>query len=516
MHLSKRTAFLIGLACTLPAMASCGSQESERGPVVLLEGYAWLGSAEGWGLLGFQPSGGPLAYRSAETLESPTWAPPDLESISQAWRGEDAVWLQFSDSRIGRYDYATGHLLSFEDYETTDIAVALEDASGLVVGAGEGAVELVAEAEPWHFELGGRLMRLVAADDGRVVAVVDAGSGSELLVLEPPGEEPLGRRDVGGVRDLAITAWGERLYYLSGDEADLALHGLTLPGLEDADDLPLPEPGRSVAVTPSGHRIYVAVGDSLHVFDRLRGERVRSVALPGAATSLRFSLSGAYLLARLEGEDRVVVLGVGVDSIMGVIDAGWSDNLPAALPGGRLIVADGGDLVLYDVSRLVEVSRVEADEARLWLAVEWQPPRPRLELAQRSVRRSEEGSAASSASREADEDLGSAEADTSAQPGYYAVVLAARERAGVDNLVRWLRSVGYPGTVDRHVDVMGVTWFRAMVGPYPDRVRGEESARSLSARYGYKPWILSIAESEVEDSAAAESPDEEGEGPGGA
>ena len=60
----------------------------------------------------------------------------------------------------------------------------------------------------------------------------------------------------------------------------------------------------------------------------------------------------------------------------------------------------------------------------------------------------------------------------------------------MENLVVWLQSVGYPGVVDRHVDVMGVTWFRAMVGPYASRERAEAAAQELGSRYGYKPWIL--------------------------
>jgi cell division septation protein DedD len=72
------------------------------------------------------------------------------------------------------------------------------------------------------------------------------------------------------------------------------------------------------------------------------------------------------------------------------------------------------------------------------------------------------------------------------------VVLAARQRSGVDELVNGLRDTGYPATTDEHRDVTGVVWFRAMVGPYSQRAAVEEAVRSLSSRYGYKPWILSV------------------------
>ncbi len=166
-----------------------------------LERTAWLGSAEGWGLLGFSLDGGPLTYRSAETLESPTWAPPELEQLTEAWPGDRAVWLQFSDSRIARYDYRTGHLLGFEGFEGTEIAVAL-GRRGLLIAPDPSSLELVSEGEAWQLTLDGSLQRLVPVGDGRVIVVVDAGSTNELLVVEPPSQEPIGRRSV------ALTALG--------------------------------------------------------------------------------------------------------------------------------------------------------------------------------------------------------------------------------------------------------------------------------------------------------------------
>ncbi len=491
MYSSKR-AVLLSILAALPGLVSCGSSGDSAQNGMVLERTAWLGSAQGWGLLGLPVAGGALTYRSAETLASPTWAPPELEALSGAWPGRGAIWLQFDDSRIARYDYATGHLLSFEGFERTVIATTLDDARGLVVAPeGHQTLELVSETDDWRFPLPGELSGLARVGDGQVIAVVDSDSTTELLVVEAGSDEPLSRRTVERVQALAVAPSGERLYVLSTGEGDPIVHGLTLPDLEEAEAFGLPEPGRTLAVTPSGHRIYVAVGERLYVFDRIRGTLLRSVATPGSATALRFSTNGANLMARLDDGDQVAVFQVGVDSLLGVVSTGWSDNLPVALPGGRLVAADGADLVLYDILRLVEIARAQVEDARLWLAVEWQPPRPRVELAQRTARRS----GATAASTSAAHDSGAPrDPEAGAAPGYYAVVSAAREQAGVENLVAWLRSVGYSGTVDRHVDAMGVVWHRAMVGPYADRELAEEAARSLSARYGYKPWILTVTE----------------------
>jgi hypothetical protein len=495
LYPSKKSALLAALIWMLPGLAGCGSETGTRpASGAPLDRVAWLGSAEGWGLLGLPLEGGPLVYLRAENLESPTWAPPELGAIAAAWPGRGAVWVQFADSRIALYDYRTGHLLNFDSLKaSTETAVALEDGSGLVVGLDESRLAIVSESESWHVRLDAPLERLVGGGDGRVVVVVQSEPLSEVLVLEPPETEPLARRQVGGVKDLFVTSWGDRLYYLSEDDSDLTVHGLSLPELGDAEEFPLPEAGRAVAVTPSGHRVYVAAGRDLYVFDRLRRELIRKVALPGAASALRFGANGVNLMARLDGEE-VAVFQVGVDSLLGVIAAEWDDHLPVGLPGGRLVVRLGGELILYDTPRWVEVARAQIGEGQVWLPVKWQPPRPRIELASRSARRPASRVARSSpasADTSGAADLAEVEG---ARPGYYAVVAAARQRGRVADLVAWLRGVGYPSVVDRHTDVMGVTWFRAMVGPYSGRERAEGTARSLSARYGYKPWILRVEE----------------------
>ncbi len=495
MHLFKGFAFVAVLAGVWFGSASCGSQEESASTAgAALDRAAWLGSAEGWGILGLPLEGGPITYLSAENLESPTWAPPELGPITAAWPGQRSIWVQFDDSRIGRYDYSTGHLLSYDSLNVTvEAAVALASGFGLVVAPGRRTIELVAELEPWRVELGGELVRLQISPEGWVIAVVRGETMTDLVVLQPPEKEPLARVQAAGVRDLAISPWGGVVYYLSGDDADLVVRGLSLPELDSTEVIALSEPGGALAVTPSGHRLYISEGPHLRIFDRLNSKTLREIALPGPATGLRFSANGANLLARLDG-DRVAVLQVGVDSVLGVVAAEWNDDLPAALPGGRLLLKLGGDLILYDMTRMIEVARAEVGTDQLWLAVKWEPPRPRMELTRRT--------AAARAGRdvargEPEGDVDAPDPGAGAPPGFYAVVSAARQLPGVENLVIWLQSVGYPGVVDRHLDVVGVTWYRAIVGPYSSRERAEAAAQELGSRYGYKPWILHM-ESAVE------------------
>ena len=488
MHLSKRIAFVAVLAGVWLGSASCGSREEPASAAdSSLDRVAWLGSAEGWGFLGLPLEGGPIAYLSAENLESPTWAPPELGPITAAWSGERSIWVQFEDSRIGRYDYSTGHLLNYDSLDVTaHTAVALPDGVGLIVAPDTSTIERVAELEPWRVELGGNLARLLSTDEGWVIAVVDGESAADLLVLQPPEREALARLQTAGVRDLAITPWGGVLYYISEDETDFTVRGLALPELGATEEIPITEPAGAVAVTPSGHRLYIAEGRRLHIFDRLNRRTLREIELPSAATGLRFAANGANLLARLDG-DRVAILQVGVDSLLGIVPAEWDENLPVALPGGRLLVRVGDELVLYDTPRMLEVARSEIGDHQLWLPVRWEPPRPRMELTRRTVTAQTDGADDSGAS---ESDEATPDPGAGAPPGFYAVVSAARQLPGVENLVVWLQSVGYPSVVDRHLDVMGVTWYRAMVGPYSGRERAEAAAQELGSRYGYKPWIL--------------------------
>ncbi|UCF20932.1 MAG: SPOR domain-containing protein [Gemmatimonadota bacterium] len=487
MSPSRSAAFVLILACLVPAFSVCG----ERGAATSGR-IAWLGNAERWGLLGFARESGPLAYRGAVSLESPTWSPPEVAPVARAWPGEGAIWVQFADGVVGRYSYASGRLARFARHAEAVLAVPVEGGAELIIAPAARSLDLVAGPERWRFELEGDLRWLERAADGRVLAVVDRAGQSEFLVLAPPADTVVGRISVPAVLEVAMVPWGDRVYYLSQDASDRVVRGLSLPGLEEIDQFELPEPGRALAVTPSGHRLYVGANRTLQVFDRIRGQRVREVQLPTTVSSLRFGPDGAYLLARSTDGEGVIVLQVGVDRVLGTIEAEWDEQLPVVVGGGRLAAAVGRELLLFDLPSLEELSRVDVDVPRLWVAVEWQPPRPRTELARLPADRAPATPGAQpggDAARPVDADVSSA---TSPPPGYYAVVLAARERGGIAELVDWLRDRGYSAATDEHRDLSGVIWYRAMVGPYAQRAAVEEAVQSLSSRYGYKPWILSV------------------------
>ncbi len=486
---------LLLLSIVLAASCRPGGQGTTAGEVLPLDRTAWLGSAEGWGLLGLPRDGGALTYRRVLDLEAPTWAPAELQPVSRARAGVGSLWIQLQDGGLAFYEYSTGHLRTLEELpEGISLQAALDGRRALVLGPDSSSLQVVGGAESWDYDLGGAPIEILQAGEEDLVAVMRSGAEAEILVLRPPEPEPLARRKLAGLTDLAVTAWGRELYYLVEGEQEPRLHGLTLPELEEiATELSLSEPGEGLAVTPSAHRIYVASGAQLYVFDRQRARKVGEVELPGRVTDLRFGNTGATLLIRLDGQARFAVMQVGVDSVLGVIASDWDDDMPQALPGGRLVTRSDNQLVLYELPALTELTRAEEEDPRLWLLVQWQPPRPRERVAQRPTLL-DVVAGSPGGDEPAGDEVASDEvtADDGAAPGFYAVVLAARAQPGVEQLVGRLRSVGYPGVMDLHRDAMGVDWYRAMIGPYPGRSLAEEAARDLAARYGYKPWILSI------------------------
>ena len=191
----------------MASVAACGDGRESPSTGVALDRAAWLGSGEGWGLLGLPLGGGPLTYLSAADLESPTWAPPELGRMVRAWPGDGVIWAQFPDTRVGLYDYSTGHILSFDSLRAqTQVAVPLEGETAVAVSRDGVSLELVGMvAERWRMPLTGSLAGLKSAGEGRMIAVVSGEAGTELVVVEPPSVEPLASRPGMGVRDLVVT-----------------------------------------------------------------------------------------------------------------------------------------------------------------------------------------------------------------------------------------------------------------------------------------------------------------------
>jgi DNA-binding beta-propeller fold protein YncE len=77
---------------------------------------------------------------------------------------------------------------------------------------------------------------------------------------------------------------------------------------------------RAVAFSPSGHRLYVALqrGD-IRVLDRLSGEALETIELPGSARELRMHFYGQWLLARPETGDSVWVVDLTTNQVAGTV-----------------------------------------------------------------------------------------------------------------------------------------------------------------------------------------------------
>jgi len=76
--------------------------------------------------------------------------------------------------------------------------------------------------------------------------------------------------------------------------------------------------------------------------------------------------------------------------------------------------------------------------------------------------------------------------------GHYAIVVSARQRSGVADLLASLAEAGYPTRLQRFPDEAGSTWFRGLVGPYPTRGRAQAAARQLQREHDLQAWVTEL------------------------
>ncbi|HET8625407.1 MAG TPA: hypothetical protein VFM14_17740, partial [Gemmatimonadales bacterium] len=127
---------------------------------------------------------------------------------------------------------------------------------------------------------------------------------------------------------------------------------------------------RAVVFSPSGHRLYLAlkIGD-LRVLDRLSGETLETLELPGPARELRMHFYGNWLLARPETGDSAWVIDLSTNKIAGTVPARWSADLPAVAGERTLLVRAGGDVRARDLGapKFPVTGEVDGGADDVWL-----------------------------------------------------------------------------------------------------------------------------------------------------
>jgi hypothetical protein len=238
------------------------------------------------------------------------------------------------------------------------------DASGTVV-----------ESQPWG-------LRPWPGSVGRGVREVFVGPNARLVTLRREGGDSL--QVVSREAGLAMASPVPRASGVAATREADAVALATDSGLvvleNPESEAPwfVPLAGRPAAVTfsPSGHRLYVALAEreELAVIDRF-GRRARSpIGLPGPATELRADPWGRVLLAHGEGE-RVYVLSLSRERLLGEVSAAWSSDLPLVAADGTLLSREGRAVVARDARTLDSLGAVAGGAADLWFAGRWAPSR---------------------------------------------------------------------------------------------------------------------------------------------
>jgi hypothetical protein len=227
---------------------------------------------------------------------------------------------------------------------------------------------------------------------------------------------------------------------------------------------------RTVAFSPSGHRLYVALqrGD-LRVLDRLSGEPLETIELPGAARDLRMHFYGRWLLARPEAGDSVWVVDLANSKLAGTVAARWGSDLPVVAGERTLLVRAGGDVRARDLAAagFPVTGEVDGGADDAWLPLAWLPAGEERE----------------------DQAADSAAADSAAAgANVYLQVSSSRNPEWAQELTAKLKGAGLPASV--LAPKRGEEAYRVVIGPYATREQAEATGRTL----GMPSFVISTEE----------------------
>ncbi len=231
----------------------------------------------------------------------------------------------------------------------------------------------------------------------------------------------------------------------------------------DRDHLSIPVSGDAKAVmfSPSGHRIYVArASDGLLVLDRVSGQQLQEIDLPGPAIGLRGDLFGQWVLVRPSSGDSAWVVDVGSGKFTGTVNVEWNDDLPAIVSPNTLLTRRVKDVVAVDLATKGFPVRGKTAEgaADTWLPLTWHPTQ-------------DEGVPATADSAALDA------ADSGAKAKVFLQVSSSQNPAWAEELSQKLRAAGLPASVLK--PARSDEAFRVVLGPYPTREQAEETGRGI-------------------------------------
>lgn len=347
---------------------------------------------------------------------------------------------------------------------------------------------------------------IYAQADGSVIVAGARDKRVLIWRIRPPGQRVsdslsvnLGGAPAALSHALASTAGmsGDRVYF-GANESVVAIRARDLAKVLDVN---LGDPIVSIAATPSGDRLFVALAGqtALRVVDRFEEGVTGTVRLPTSATALRMDPLGRVLLARGNG-DSVFVVSLATDKITGVVHTEWRGDLPLVLPDGVIALARGTDVMFADPSTLADGRRVKGGARDFWHVLRWNGFRPRAAGLDEPVqfRRS--------APRNTVDADTIARVDAGALPPAVPPLLPIRPEPRMSPARDSTFTVSFAALLDEQTaralasrirvdgqvpritasDRAGKTLYRVVLGPYPTR----EVAERVGRTSGHSYWVF--------------------------
>lgn len=471
-----------------------------------LEGSALEAEVVGrdWSLLAVPRDGGTVEARSVEDPSRVVW---EGETELPAAAGihlldGPVVVVRTADGVVHRYDPRADELVRIGTVAAGSRWTSWDRYGVFADSAGSMLLEIGPEGS-WRYELAAPPSWAVPVEGGRVAALVRSDPGSSLWLVARGGSEPEARQEGGFAVPGLSTAWGRRLVLTGGDGSTLRF--VTVSSLTGAGEATVRGAVSALAASPSSHEIYAGVADPPRLVrvNRFARQVDEMVSLPRPPREIRPAVLGDFLLVDDGGDPLMVALG---GDAMRRVAGEWRADLPMGTPDGRVLLAREGELFSWDPGGGDDARPVDGPAGRWWGAVRWNPAPPPVVAESLEGERTAAGRARADSLRDS---LARALDSVPARPpdttpaadsarqegppaGYYAVVVAAREEDGVEEMVAGLRDAGYPTAVQTHEDDAGRTWYRGLVGPYRERSSAEAAARQLRREREMSVWITEV------------------------
>lgn len=458
-------------------------------------------------------SGGTVSAYAYPSLDSVLWRSsskaPSLAQII-AFGAEDG-YLAAVDANGApiRLDLRLGSITS----ERKDTLTTVSSADGSAVYAMTRAGDLTRftpSGGDWRFHPPLPASALLAQADGSLIV---AGVHNKRVVVwrvRPPGQTVSDSIsfDVSGepaaiAKTLAATSGtvGDRIYFGANESVIV----VRTRDMQKALEIDLGNPIVSIAATPSGDRLFIALEGqkAVRIIDRFEEGLSGKIRLPSPPTELRMDPLGRVLLARGVG-DSVFVVSLGSDELQGVVHSAWRGDLPLVLPDGSIALTRGDNVVLANPATLADGRTITGGAKDFWHSLRWNGFRPRAAGLDEPVR------FRTSAPRDpADVDSGAVRdtaappveagappappraprndvrSDTGALAGFtvsFAAVLDEKQARALASRIRVDGQVPRITTSER----AGKTLYRVVLGPYASHDEAERVGRASAQSY----WIF--------------------------